>query len=143
MFATDIHKLQILNDLIGQTLEAIERRSALWGTQTPFTAVPQAYAPSFMHPMLSGVLPQMMQQGTGYGVPQYGVSQYGVPQYGQYGVPQYGVTQYGVQQSFPTQHQGINVAQGMMPNAYSTGMHPAISGNAVRYGNGATVNAGW
>ena len=134
MFATDIHKLQILNDLIGQTLEAIERRSALWGTTASYAA--------YAHPYLTGVGPQpyhpMMQVGvpsTPWALGQgYGMSNpFQVPYFSPYNAsPFYGW--YGQAQA--------DAYRVQVPGQVPSTLHPAMT-NSVRPGTNIPMGASW
>jgi hypothetical protein len=98
---TDIRKLQILNSLIGQTLEVLERRTTGYG-QGPFFGPTQGLE----HLAAFG------QVGTGFQFPYSGQNQVtgqGFGGFGGFGTqPGFGTQTYGIQPGYGTQ-------QGMMP----------------------------
>jgi hypothetical protein len=113
----DIQRLQVLNDRLCQTLEALNQVRL------------SAHAPVVGgHFAGLGMNPLAMNGLAGYGIPAYGVPAYGTPAYG---IPAYGTSAFGTP-AFGVPAYGFG-GHGAIP-AWGYGASPVSFGTPVSYG---------
>ncbi|MBX5484233.1 MAG: hypothetical protein IRZ16_20600 [Myxococcaceae bacterium] len=119
---SDIRKLQILNDVIAQTIDALERRAAQWGTPLP------------------GVFDRAVSPYVTAGYSSVPATPWAYPASAQYAQP-FSTSHYGAYGMNPLTNMPA-LFNGVVPTAFpQTWSHPAaasayMNGNGARYGFG-------